>query len=132
MNFMNKEILNPAAKVDGDMVEGLQAFYSIISHDWRDSRGECSEVSAQLARQFGLLYVEGKFRLDTPLMSGTSKLEEDHAWCVDGNQRIVDLTAEQFNEGLSGNPIPKGVMIISNSDELFGRYRPERLIIKRG
>ena len=111
--------------VDTKMIRGLQAFYEVESRDWKDVRGECSRVSEYIARQFGLSYVEGKFVLDMPLTAGGISNEEDHAWCVDGRQMVVDLTAAQFNNGLH-KKLPKGLMIIGPEDELFGRYRQSK------
>jgi len=73
------------------------------------------------------LYVEGKFRVDAPLVFGSSSIEEDHAWCVDGTRRIVDLTADQFNPGLY-NKLPRGLLIVDWGDPLYPRYRPTRAI----
>lgn len=113
--------------LDLAMVRGLEAFYEIESRSWKDPRGECSAISIQVARQFGLLYTEGKFRLDAPLQVGSQNVQEDHAWCIDGNKRIVDLTAEQFNNGLY-NKIPKGLLIVKPEDALYLRYKPSRFV----
>lgn len=113
--------------LDEKMVRGLQAYYDIVSRQWKDPRGECSEISIQVAKQFGLLYVEGKFRLDAPLRVGDIRLLEDHAWCIDGNMRIVDLTAQQFNSGLY-NKIPRGVLIVRQEESLYSRYHSKRMV----
>lgn len=113
--------------VDSRMAAGLETLYKMLSQDWKEVRGECSETAEQVAKQFGLLYVEGGFRLDVPLRMGEKNLIEDHAWCVDGVQRIVDLTATQFNPGLY-NKLPMGVLIIGKEDLLFSRYRPGKVL----
>lgn len=110
--------------LDRKMIAGLQALYEVVSHDWNDARGECLKVSEQVAREFGLSYAEGAFRLDKPLGFGTDNLLREHAWCVDGNRAIVDLTAEQFNPGLV-RKIPKGVLVVRKEEELYGRYKTE-------
>lgn len=119
--------------IDRNMLAGLQALYEVEAIDWKNPRGECSRISQQIARQFGLLYVEGRFRLDAPLkvedMGKPGKLLEDHAWCVDGNMRVVDLTAGQFNRGLY-NKVSRGVLIIGREDPMFARYRPGKVVIK--
>lgn len=85
-------------------------------------RGRCQAMSGRVASQLGLGYVEGEFLLDHPL-PGRRSTREDHAWNEAANGVIVDLTAEQFNQGLD-NPAEhtSGLAIIERGDPRYRRY----------
>lgn len=101
------------------MVPRLQEIYDHFSSKFDFPHLYCGSVSDEVAK-LGFEKIWGTFRLDYPLPD-SPKLTRGHAWCIDYNQTIIDLTATQFNLGLV-NPISERILIVTPSSPHFARY----------
>lgn len=90
-------------------------------------RGKCVAVSQEVALESGLAVISGWFLLDRPMPLFWDFpypypfLVEPHTWNEDFNGVVVDLTAQQFNNGLF-RPLTDKITIVRPTDTLYPRY----------
>ncbi|MBI2541793.1 hypothetical protein HYV80_03740 [Candidatus Woesearchaeota archaeon] len=103
-----------------DFLRELKEVYRGVSQLPGFPIGHCLSVSEPLAKKFGLKLIRGFFVLDRSVDENPYRIEP-HKWCEDSDERIIDLTAHQFNRGLD-ELLPEGVLVIEPGDPLNRRY----------
>lgn len=106
------------ARVNENLRRQLRRIYARFSKMEGFPQNCCDRVSVEV-RRLGFAFREGSFLLDFSI-TGEARFEY-HMWNQDMAGRIIDLTASQFNRGLS-HPLPLGVIILEPDDPNYQRY----------
>jgi len=104
------------------LLEEVNILYGRLYQDNCDmllKNGWCYQVARELEK-LGLEYVEGYFWADN-YFGNPGKHSFDHAFTVDREDNIVDLTHIQFNPHLY-KPFSEQVLVLTPDNPNWGRY----------
>lgn len=90
----------------------------------------CEEVAGTINDRLGIPIQVGAFLLDKPRREDEELLIAYQHVFSNLNGNIVDLTAHQFNRWLN-NPLPRGVIVITASSPLYGRYVEKEMLYSK-
>ena len=106
-------------------------YHEIADYEDEDLVTLCGKISRRVENNFGFRTVDGRFRLDIDVSYDGIDYGRlfPHTWCVDKEERIVDLTLRQFNPALKRS-VPKGLLIVDLRDTLRRRYHEYKMMGK--
>lgn len=109
----------PVAKLTPKLMIKINGTYEKFSSKKGFPTGYCGPTAWEL-RRLGFQGVLGFFQVGR---SGDLDTLKSHAWAEDADERIIDLTATQYNgERFINGTIPSGVLIIDQNNPLYRRY----------
>lgn len=101
----------------------IQEIYNEVSQESTFPKGSCYKTVMRLI-ELGCGYQVGQFQLDFSSSDGMLSEIEEHTWAIDSNGSIIELTGEQFNQGLLLEHQFHGPTIITPDNPLYKRYQP--------
>src|SRR5688572_9126286 len=121
---MSSEIPRGEKAIDKQSLKDLAVIYRDQFKKPHFPSRFCGYVSS-MVEGLGFKIVDGNFMLDKPMNRGK---RYGHAWCVDIEGNIIDLTLTQFNKGLE-QPVRKGILIIKPDDPLYRKFEPHPVLV---
>lgn len=111
----------PVPKLTPELMIKINGVYEKLSSREGFPTGQCGQAMYDL-RKLGFQGIWGVFQVG---IHGDLDTLLGHSWAEDADQKIIDLTAAQYNnngERSLKEVIPSGVLIIDQNNPLYRRY----------